>query len=187
LTQGGFFSWAEESASRRALQQDDEEPEEDLASPSGEMEVSTQETDDEDKVVSAKTLSADERQKLELQLLERAVASRKEEKRLNGLLMDTRHIGAGALAIENPPPDGDSDVLFKEMFQRELSKLAERWTDEFHQVVEARESSAATEESLKKLAEWEVRWEEHELDRMLMDAKVKLGFDTLTGKRSFMS
>ena len=173
-------SWADEVSSRRALQQDDEDgaPEEDAPADSSAVAPV--------KEVKINRLTEEQKQKLELQLLERAVASRQEEERLNDLLMQTRHIVVGAMALDNHPPDGESDIAFKENFSRELDKLIARWAAEFQQVIEARESATA-DEALKRLAEWEVRWEEHELDRMLMDAKVKLGFDTLTGKRPFLS
>jgi hypothetical protein len=149
----------------------------------------------------------------ELKLLESAVIERSEEEQLFTELLRTK--GKGQVKLADPLPPGPIDQMFMDNFEQELKHVSDKWEEQFQRVVSARKESSLegssssisnsnsdlaeelnkldivgepkNEEELSRVANWQVQWERKELDRMIADAKAKIGYTTLTGKKPYVS
>ena len=140
--------------------------------------------EDDDKENEDNTPKVDDMEKAreELTVLERAFLSRKEEARLFEELINTRDV---QVQLHDPPPPGYVDELFMQNFNQEVQKLIEKWISDFQQLKSlAEDKSIAADDNLKKLSDWEERWEKRELEKMVSDAKVKIGYSTITGRKA---
>ncbi|KAH9258243.1 hypothetical protein BASA81_003292 [Batrachochytrium salamandrivorans] len=120
---------------------------------------------------------AEEHAKIELTILERAVASRLEEERLYQELIKSKH--GIVLEITIPQQKINAEELLQENVQRELESMMEAWKGDFNRI----RATPQTAEEIK-LQEWEDLWEKRELDRMLEEAKKTNGHMTITGRRA---
>lgn len=147
----------------------------DKAEPAAEGEE--EEEEGEDKAASGQDGEGAEHAKIELAILERAVASRLEEERLYQELTKSKH--GIALEISTSPQKVNAEALLQENVQRELESMMEAWRGDFTRI---RTNPQTAEET--KLQEWEDLWEKRELDRMLEEAKTTNGHMTITGRRA---